>query len=855
MPWTVVGWQVLSEGNSTDLPHITVEHRSSARGLSRGGRGNPKVRAVEDRVAHGTSLRAELEQALTSLDSDRVSAAMSVDELLSLGSILTIEGYEGYPLKLDSLQQVSAHRTSKRPKWLLLSVSPSSADESERAVVWVADEYRSSFTKLFTSYIEKSTPKGNPANNGLVANMSRIRRTVLSDLWQSSGEPQTVGSTWWELWLRAEDGNVESLRAFCDLHRVELLDRAIFIGDRLVTWVNAHWEQLQTMPFTSVPLSEIRRPEFIDTIEDLSIDEQDEYTEDLAQRIVAANESAPAVCLLDTGVLRSHVLLVDSLGEADLHTVVGSVGFVPGESHGTQMAGLALFGSLDSLLVGSSLAELRHRLESVRMGAAASEPATDPCAYADVTIQAVAKPEIASNRKRVYCLSLSAPPDRPGEPTLWSASVDALASGVDVVSRDNQIELLGLPVDDAKRLILVAGGNVDEYKIDHLDVSDTSTIEDPAQSWNALTVSAHTALSDLPTDAQYAGWRTVAESGELSPHSRTSLLFGTRPWPIKPDICMEGGNTLSDGQGLFETKHPAVSLRTTHSRNDSALASANATSAATAAASRLAALVVAQYPSYWPETVRGLLVHRAEWTPAMRKEIDAQPTKALKQLRLRRYGWGVPTEASTMWSSAQSVSMIVQDSFVPFAGSDFKMNELRLHTLPWPSEQLSDLGAADVSLRITLSYFVEPTASRRGWREKYSYASHALRFDLQGPLESEAGFLARVNRQAASDESGHTNSTESNIDWMIGPNARNLGSLHQDVWETSGAALAQCGRIAVYPVGGWWKRNKRKDRMDRPVRYSLIVSLRTAEQSADLYAPIAVEMGLAAPTLVEIEGG
>jgi hypothetical protein len=49
---------------------------------------------------------------------------------------------------------------------------------------------------------------------------------------------------------------------------------------------------------------------------------------------------------------------------------------------------------------------------------------------------------------------------------------------------------------------------------------------------NALTVGASSELGELPTDPAYAGWDVVAEAGELSPYSRTSILFGTRPWPI-----------------------------------------------------------------------------------------------------------------------------------------------------------------------------------------------------------------------------------------------------------------------------------------------------------------------------------
>jgi Subtilase family len=116
-----------------------------------------------------------------------------------------------------------------------------------------------------------------------------------------------------------------------------------------------------------------------------------------------------------------------------------------------------------------------------------------------------------------------------------------------------------------------------------------------------------------------------------------------RNWPIKPDIVMEGGNLLVDPRGTQFDQHDNVSLLTTRHRAPGLLTTANATSAATAQAARLAAVAMDQYPSLWAETVRGLLVHAAEWTSAMQAHFDAvgKSETARTQL-LRRYGWAAP---------------------------------------------------------------------------------------------------------------------------------------------------------------------------------------------------------------------
>ena len=773
---------------------------------------------------------------------------VGLEEPEALGVVVTVEGSGGvdYPLRLDSLEHLSSHRSGPLPKWLLLSVSPATDEAPERALVWVSDQYRAAFLKQFEDYVTKVSRGGHPRNRELVANMSRIRATVLRDLWQSEGEPDTTGVRWWELWLLPVSDAVDLAERFAQAAGLTLIGRHLYFDTRTVVWIQACWTDLLPLPFTAVPIAEIRRPQFVDTIEDLTLDEQQELVGDLSGRITPAQPEAPAVCLVDTGARRTHVLLDGSLSSGDMHSVVGlPEGDVHG--HGTRMAGLALYGPVDVELLRSGGVVLLHRLESVKLLPDPGQPPHDPDSYGLVTAEAVAAPEVVSSRRRAYCMPITANSDRPGEPSLWSATVDALAVGTDVGRSNDGIKLLGPPSPDAARLIVISVGNVDEpYELDYRQKCDLSPIEDPAQAWNALAVGAYTELTDAPTDPSFAGWKGVAPNGDISPHSRTGVIAGGKAWPIKPDICMEGGNVLTDGTNDFNHSHPLMSLLTTDLRNDVALSSANATSAATAQASRLAALAMAIYPSYWPETIRGLLVHSAEWTATMRSEILAETGKERRVLLLKRYGWGVPDAPTVLTSARNAVTMVVQDEFVPFTGEDYRMRNFRLHELPWPRDVLADLGADDVDLRVTLSYFIEPSAARRGWRRRYAYASHGLRFELRGPNEDTPNFIRRVNREAArEEEEGNAGVSSSTDHWMIGPNQRNKGSLHQDIWEGHGAELAATGGVlAVHVVGGWWKNSKRKDRVDRAVRYALVVSLRTKTADVDLYTPIATQLNI-----------
>src|SRR5690606_19614791 len=155
------------------------------------------------------------------------------------------------------------------------------------------------------------------------------------------------------------------------------------------------------------------------------------------------------------------------------------------------------------------------------------------------------------------------------------------------------------------------------------------------QSWNALTVGAVTDKVFVD-DPAYDGWNVLAGPGQLSPRTRTSALWGESYWPTKPDIVLEGGNYLANG-GYMEP-HPDVSPLSTD--KDTVFCYTNDTSAANAEASRLAATLAARYPEFWPETLRGLMVHAAEWTQGMLdgEQINGKP-KPWKINFLRRYGY------------------------------------------------------------------------------------------------------------------------------------------------------------------------------------------------------------------------
>jgi hypothetical protein len=256
----------------------------------------------------------------------------------------------------------------------------------------------------------------------------------------------------------------------------------------------------------------------------------------------------------------------------------------------------------------------------------------------------------------------------------------------------------------------------------------------------------------------------------------------------------------------------------------------------------MAGIICAEYPDLWPETIRALIVHSAEWTRAMKVHLRGAGGKRARGRLVRRYGYGVPYLARALRSANDSLTLIVQSKLHPFTAG--KMREMHLHELPWPKEILEELGQTPVRLRVTLSYFVEPNPGRRGWKRRHRYSSHGLRFDVKNPIEKIEDFRKRLNQRALEEDEDKPNPGGDAAGWYLGEQTRNKGSIHSDIWVGTAADLAERGAIGVYPVSGWWKDQPKRDRSEVGARYALVVSIETEAEGVDIWTSVAQEIGV-----------
>lgn len=585
---------------------------------------------------------------------------------------------------------------------------------------------------------------------------------------------------------------------------------------------------------------------------------------DLADRITPAPVSAPAACVLDTGANRGHPLLAGSLDKGDQHAVDERWGkddhYTDG--HGTQMAGMALLGDLTHPVADQRQIVLGHCLETVTLLQPEAFESTEPTSYGYVTQQAITLPEVAApERRRVFCMAVTNK-DVPGDrQTSWSAALDQAAVGRMEGETDDPTA--------PRRLFLIAGGNIgDDAGAAAMRDGSQHPMEDPAQAWNPISIGGFTDR-DQVLDPIYRGYEPVSAVGDRSPFSRTSAGWPSE-MPLKPEVVFEAGNRAHQPAGTdVVTGVPSLSVLTTNADFvTDPLTTFWATSAATGEAARFAASIMAAHPDYWPETVRALMVHSARWTPRMRERIAGAKKRKSAHLALaRQFGFGVPSLERALQSASSDLALLAQATIQPFIlpmkrgqrgklvkAGDPKFNEVHIYRLPWPVARLQDLGEKQVELKVTLSYFIEPSPGQMQPITPARYRSHGLRFALQRRTENERRFLARVNElSAASDEAAVPNDADLDVDiepeaddgWMFGTNSRAQkapGSLHCDVWQGTGADLATRQHIAVYPVSGWWKYRVQQKRYDSKARYALVLMLRCLDEDVDLYAEIEADI-------------
>lgn len=824
--------------------HLFIHGPTQVRdfGSPRRGGSSPRLRP-QDRQSHAQYVTQRLQEAWGDAENRQAVAHSDRD-----GIYLEFSSEPGFDLVLKGLE-------ARQSRIVVLNVRMvgQDADQTTKATVFVPRSKRGHFLRKVSAYATQDNRRVNsdtgeitltPKNAKLVNSIADVRAAVLESFWL--GAPDKLPSEspdWVEAWLSGEDlGVVERFTALCERLQIEVGEGTVTFPERTVRLIKATNAQLSSVIELTDSIAEFRPATEVATffIEQENRD-QVQWVDDLVRRSDIRGRNEVTVLVLDHGVNNGHRLLQPLLADDDRHSVHPDWGTSDDDGHGTLMAGTAAYGDLLEHLQADRPLLLSHRLESAKI--LPPPPDTNPKRlWGYYTSEGISRAEIQSpTRKRIICMAVTSREDRMrGHPSSWSGQIDELASGYS---------------DGVRRLIILSAGNIDEPQdwLNYPDSNKTAEVHDPAQAWNALSVGAFTTKTRI-VDPMLTEYQPVADAGNLSPFSSTSLAWPPRKWPIKPDVLFEGGNVAKGPNGaVFDTDDLKL-LSTYYLPQVAQFAAFHATSAASAQAAWISAKIQAAYPEAWPETVRALIVHAADWTETQKSAFLDGESKASYARLARICGYGVPDFERALHCASNSLTLISQAALRPFdkheSGTRYITKDMHFYRLPWPADVLRDLGEMQVRMRVTLSYFIEPSPGEIGWEDRYRYASHALRFDLNGPEERQSEFIQRINRRAREDEE-HPGTEGPGDRWTLGE-ARNVGSIHSDIWSGSGAELALSNLLAVYPAVGWWRERPHLGRWDKQARYTLIVSILVPSQEIDIYTPVAIQVGVPTPIPIEV---
>jgi hypothetical protein len=797
--------------------------RSEAFTTARGGGGDPPALPPRDPITHRGQLIAQLDQIATAAR----SRDPQVRDPEATREVIAVYPEPGSQLEVSSLGDANSDVR-------VVGVDP------DNGVVLI-DAPNAEFPALrkkldeFADISKLSPKKQQPMNAPLIAPIRELRAATLEEVGPSVLTAMQDGAPRWiEIVCRggiyAPDGSKRSRREIeRQLDRIAPASRiaAQFTAPfQVVFYTRLTLQQLRDLVAATDCVFDAQLAEA--KIRDWLLHEYDDDLELSGFSLTRPEKNAPCVVLLDTGIQPRHPLLANAIASTG-SVVPGVTSGVDVDGHGTQMAGVALHGDAVGDAIEMGVADAPHWLQAIKVNTSESNSGDESAraTWPPMTIAAVEQAEAAPVKvgRRVFAMAITAKKD-PLVPTTWSQAIEQIAYN-----------------DGNGRVFCISAGNADSGNVNVINgypqLNLVQPMQDPAHAWNALTIGAFTKLDQLPTDDRYKAYASVAPRGGISPHSSSKPLDATRV-PNKPEVVLEGGNVAFDGMLPDPTVATLTTLTTGH-RPNHPLAAIWATSGATAHAAKLAASVWKADPELRPETVRGLIVHAASWTEQMESQFESIDD------RMRICGYGVPDPNFAKWCARERATVIIEDSMpnAVIVEKPRKKPPKRKTTSPTkpgperrakffrlPLDQETLLAHdEEVELRVTLSYFAEVQTFRRR-----AYRGLDLRWDMQGPQESEDQFRRRINKKLRGQ--GTEKPKSRSFAWHIGPARRELGTVQSDRWTGKASLLAGPKLIAVMPDGGWWDQYVAFRTKELP--FALIVSVQTT--ALDIYSLVKVAL-------------
>jgi Subtilase family len=329
-------------------------------------------------------------------------------------------------------------------------------------------------------------------------------------------------------------------------------------------------------------------------------------------------------------------------------------------------------------------------------------------------------------------------------------------------------------------------------------------LRNPAQAVNALSVGAYVPIAGVMFhNAQAFGHRAIAETGSVSPFTRTGFGFLGE---IKPEVVEEGGNWYTNDVGGIVTtaQHTDVAVaNSVFARDGRIVKFVTGTSFAAAKVSNLAGLIQREIPNASPDLIRALIVNSASW-PERLKSIDET---------LRLWGYGVPNRERALLAQGSRSLAIIEDVI--------QIGHAQIFRIPFPHELFEDNPETIIRVSVTLSYRPPVRKSNR------KYRGTVLEWRFAKRDESLAQFSRRCatlpESEAIGEDDDEPEVPPGDWDWRIGTRRRTRGTAQKDWFEAAADQFPDELIFAVLGRRGWLSRAQQDEGF--PQRYAIAVSI------------------------------
>lgn len=409
---------------------------------------------------------------------------------------------------------------------------------------------------------------------------------------------------------------------------------------------------------------------------------------------VVPNADGALIGVIDDLVITANPLMRSVVRAQESFPTGGAFGGAT--SHGTFVASIAAYGSLDDAALGGTLPQPFPILAARVSEAGANGQPQVPGDVVSKFEQALEW--LAANGARVAVIAFAYDhADLEPIPTELTVTLDRLAR-------------------ELKLVLVVSAGNLREvdahWQSDYPSYlkAESSRVAAPGTSALAITVGA-TAHRDIASDTTLTA---IAPIGATAPYSRTGPVRGNRQSRLrKPEVSGPGGNW---GWGPVSSapviRDPGLGVVGLSTKNSPTFVVTSGTSAAAPYVAHEVARIATRYPEVGPNLLRALTALAA---PPLR-EVPSPLDPAIGS------AYGIPSAARILESGGNRAVMVFE--------GEIRAGGRVIHTLPIPKEFAAS-STTERHLRIALAFDPPVKRSRR------DYVAGRMNFDFVRNLAFE----------------------------------------------------------------------------------------------------------------------